>query len=219
MAAGKMTKYVSPKKAMGQRLNKRQKSEVKRLIAGAVDTKTAQTTLTLAASDVVGDIKQVFAGLGSADRIQLKKLNVRYTITPSPTDLVDYVRLIIFRWKEIDTTPPVIDDVLSISFAGDYLLGDYNEVLKQNYHIMYDKVVTLTQSQYYNGMASIVVPNSNGAFIGQANIFGKKLGSKYINGANGGPCDNTIYVLAVSNSTAGTLPAIQMTAQLYFTDA
>lgn len=221
-----MQKFVTSKKVLAaasklarrkaeRKLNNRQRTQVKRLIANTQELKWYDNgqgaTGVLAAGAVTVGLSTVSLGTGDGqrigDRIECKKFRFRYTVIGA--DATNSIRVMLFRWYGDDLIDaPTVAKILQQP-AGFAYNSDVNadEQFQQKYHVMYDAthVTTLTGPN--------IVHKS-------VEIFGRNLGRKYIefNQALTSGVGN-IYLLSISDSIGAPNPSLEWYGRLLYTDS
>lgn len=153
------------------------------------------------------------------DSIKLKKVTCRFQAVGG--DIYNTMRVIIFRYKSDSATAPVVGDVFNTTAPGsEYVLCpvpglEHNEKVQ----ILYDKVVTLPQTNYYT-TSSQITNSSNSVKTWKVTLFGKRLGARtvrYNPGATSGY--GQLYVVSVSDSAILPNPTLYFNAQIEYTDS
>lgn len=210
--------YVSKKRnykktAKAGKLNQRQKKEVKQILHGNLELKTADEGGAPTVSNVP-TVSKWFAlaqGVGNSQRIgnqiDCSHMELSYELTTG--DTTNVLRIIVFQWREDDIAiGPVYTDILyRPNSSVPYTNALYNFDNRGSYKILYDKkhfidadndVVSAFGHKKY-----IKIPHSKIDFNGAGATTGK----------------NMIYVLSVSDSAAAAHPGFINQSRLYYRDA
>lgn len=208
MPRGTMYKY--PRKRTTVPLNRLQKKQVKRIANSGTEYKIFNNNTNSSISQT-GLVVPIFAGGSNGpaqgagdserigDKISLEQIfmNVSAYI-PSGGDLTNYIRMIIFQWK--DRTIPVGTDILVTST--DYL-GLHNYDRRQQYNVLVDKTISLS----FNGPAAKFFNiNLKRKFAKQMTYVGTEVQK------------NGVYAYIVSDSGAVVHPVITWRSRAYYTD-
>jgi len=189
----------------GYQLNKALK-QVKRMIprpewksfdvARAATTITTTATLTNLAAMSPGTGESDFVG----DKVRMKSVLLRMSITPNATAGVNYLRVIVFRDKQSNVgTPPTAATLLQV--ATNYL-SPLNNDNGMRFKVMYDQTFT-------------VDTDANGA---QVQKLYRRL--NYVSEFQAGvaiPITNSTYILEISDQAANG-PSVQWYSRVRYTD-
>lgn len=195
----------------GKGLTKKQKMQVDRQIQKGVEFKFVDREVGVSVLDV-GYIdllagNNISQGIGDSDyigqRIDLQTLMINMSVyTPTsgvtPNDETNFMRVIIFQWK--DDSTPTVQELLS---APSNYLSCYNVSKRQSYKVLWDKIFSITRVG--TNAKSISLKTSNFARVMTFNNVGVSQ-------------KNQIYLLAISDSTAATNPILQYYSRVYYTD-
>lgn len=195
----------------GQRkLNKRQKTQVKRLIGSRTESKIIDTAI-LNVADAAGVFQRLNTpAQGDAyneragDAIKLEKVSWRLSMTYA--DATNVLRMIVFRWGlDASVTSPTTSDVLQALNALAY--PKYQTEVEDRVRILSDRTYALSQ----NGRPNMIVSGS---------LYGKKLGRKTL-GFNQGTTNGVgqVFVLWISDSVAVSHPTIGGYFRMQYEDA
>lgn len=202
----------------GRKLNKREKNEVKRLIAVRQELKfyVSQTSVqTVSSSGVLFQLTNMAQGDTDqdrdGDRLMLKKFFVRGAVQYA--DVTNLFRIIFFQWKPAST--PTISSILlpGPSTAPD-VWSSYAHDSRQQFNILWDKTWHLEGNA--SAATAPLTPSSQKLFkVSISRRFAKQL--QYAGGTTTGT--NQIYYLAVSDSAAVSHPTVTMSVKFHFTDS
>lgn len=221
----------------GKKLTKRQKKEVKTLIARDVETKCFNGSYgedsTVSYNGTMHDLSNISVGTGQGNRIAnlitIKRFWISFYITLGESLLLSpdsycNVRIILFRWREDSAVAtPLLGDILdSVSSLVNYSVQmPYNYNTRQKYEIIMDKIFQVAPEPEYNGSSLEKIaagPDVNK--IRRYAFWGKKLGAKRIkfdDGSNHG--FNKLYACYISDSGTTPHPVINWCSHLYYDDA
>lgn len=223
-------------------LNKVQKKEVDRKINRKIETKLFNEGSSIYGQDLlvdnngtIHDLSTMMAAnmgpdLREGHEVILQKVIFNCEVQASSSvlfsnDAWNTVRIILFRWRE-DTSAqvPLMSNILdttssSVCYSTQF---PYNYKEREKYHILYDKVVKVSQTPLANGSTAYL------AYAGmditrQINVklYGKKLGAKKIqfNDLTGPHGYNKLYALFCSDSTTTPDPIVNWNTQVFYKDA
>lgn len=203
-----MSKHIIKKKVMLKddvKLSKHQKSQVKQIVKGVQQIKYFNTSAAAQLVDWAGAVVRLSSltqGNGdtqrNGDTVKCTSLQMSYSIVnPSPGTiplaLSQLVRVIIFRWLPLDSTPPILGDIMNTTGAAVSVLSQYNDDKREQFEVLYDKLHSLNSVQSgFGGVSSVF------SHYVKCN---KKI--EYLTGTSNGT--SNIYMLYVSdqNPTAG----------------
>lgn len=202
----------------GRKLNKREKNEVKRLIAVRQELKyhVSQTSvLSVGAAGQIFQISDIAQGdtdqTRDGDRLMLKKFFVRGVVQYS--DATNLFRLIFFQWKPA-TTPTIASVLLNGPSGNPDVWSSYTHDLRQQVNILWDKTWHLEGNA--SASTSPLTTTSQRMFkVTIARRFAKQL--QYTGGTTTGT--NQIWYLALSDSSAVGHPTMTMSVKFHFTDS
>lgn len=210
-----------------RKLNQRQKKEVKQIIGKRVESKFfdagfgASNYTSTPAHTCLSLIPQ--GGSDSqrvGDQVKLKKLTLRMQFVGG--DIYNTCRVVVYRYKQ-DTSVqgPITAEVYDSSAPGaEYVLCPVPALEKNDkFHIIWDKIVTLPQTNYYT-TSSQVTSTSNSVKTWVKSFYGRRLGAK---GLRFNPAATTgfghIYVSIVSDSAILPNPTVYLNSRLEYTDS
>lgn len=154
------------------------------------------------------------------DSIKLKKLTVRFQAVGG--DIYNTLRVVVFRFKQ-DTSvgTPGPSDVYNTQATGsEYVMCPVPGLEHADkVHVIYDKVVTLPQTNYYTSSTQIT-QTANSIKTWKLTLFGKRLGAKTIRfnpGATSGY--GHIWMAICSDSSVLPNPTLYVNSQIEYNDA
>lgn len=222
-------------KVLGSRkLTYRQKREVKNIIGRRIETKVAvtyQSGVSVTSSPGIYDLcsssywniaQGTAQGKRIGDEIRLKKIHLRWGALGG--DYFNTMRIILFRFNGSNATAPVIGDILD-GTGEEYVFAPLNWDTRHRYHIIYDRVIALNQTNTFNSSGtaqSAVIDTSNSwKVMRPINLFGKKLGKKSVSWDAGSAStgEDHVYLLVISDSVITPNPQLFYTVQVFYTDA
>lgn len=202
----------------GKKLGKRQVATVKKLIARRQELKYRDyggsyaptttgvmyqiTTIPQGDTDITRD----------GDRLYLKKIYMRGELMAN-TDTYNFVRLILFQWKPT-VSPATVSEILLDGPSGSPdTLSHYSHDHRQNYRILYDKVMKVI------GPASAAAtPNTAATVRNFAGVIYPKLHQlQYLGGTTNGT--SQVYMLIISDSNVVPHPTLNLNFKMMFTDS
>lgn len=165
-----MSKQITKKKVMLRddvKLSKKQKSQVKEMVKGVQQLKYFNVSAGAQLIDWAGavfSLSNPTQGNGdtqrNGDTIKCTSLQISYNIrNPSVVapGLEQVVRVIIFRWLPLDSTPPVLGDILNVTGTLVSLYSQYNDDRREQFEILYDRSHKVTSEQLgASGIGSVV---------------------------------------------------------------
>lgn len=187
------------------------KKYVKRQINRNIETKYVVNQFNPAYVDVFGHfytLNTIQQGLTDGERIgdsiNFKRCFFKYTIVRAATESYNFVRVIIFQYKQNNTVAPSTTTILNGS--NPTYLSQYNYDNRFNYAILYDKIHS--------------VNNDRPAITVRSRTF-NKWAKKKIQFANGTSTQGTnhMYVFVISDSTIPQGPQITGHFVFQYTDA
>lgn len=206
----------------GKHLTKGQKSDVKKIIAAETEMKYNNYNFSQVTVGTTAQFDDISANLiqGISD---LQRVGDRVKLTGSaylrlfvhggqPTQGFDYIRFILFQWRQDSATAPLVADILLNGSSGspDYTSA-YNHDKRSLYNIFYDETFELLGSP-----VNSEPPQSNYA---QHRVLTLKVPLKQVQYIGGGTTGmNHIYALYMSGSAAAN-PSLFYTFKYMFTDS
>lgn len=194
-----------------RKLNKRQKTQVKRLIGSRIESKVTDTAIAPTGIDAAGTFVNVVPpAQGDAynqrdsDVIHLEKLQWRFQLSYGDIPH-NIMRVIIFRWLNDNaavapSTTAVLELVNSLAFT------DYQSE-QQKVQILLDRTFALSEQ---------AIPNR----IFAGSLYGRKLGRKKLTMNQGALTGvDQLYFFFISDSVAVSHPAVTGYARLTYSDA
>lgn len=210
-----------------------QKQQVKAILGSKIESKyfISGYQNTVSNAGTVVDLSLIGQGVGSAertgDKVNLSRVSLIYQVNCSTggafasADAYNALRLILFRWKDDSGNYfPTVADILSLPAAhGDLVMAAYFLDQGENFHIVYDKVVTVFNSPVYTGTGVNVEAGANHSWCsGMMEV--SNLGPRVIEFEGAGTTGSgKLFMLAVSDSTFTPHPNLTLTTQLKYTDA
>lgn len=189
------------------------KSIVKRTLNECKETKyllTSNVPATVPAAGVFHKLSNIAQGVTDSQRIGdaicINKLHLKYTVWAG--DATNLIRVIVFQWKDNDSTAPTLPDILTQAGGtpGYEYYGSYvHDNLGNKFNVLYDKLIGMNLA---SGAPKSVNKNMNMKY------FKKEI--EFV--AGGGNGFNHIYMLAISDSAASTHPSLQFSSYLTYTD-
>jgi hypothetical protein len=135
--------------------------------------------------------------------VVFRELKLRYTITPA--DATNLMRVIVFRWLPLDSTPPTPGQILLTIGSALAPLSVRYPVFPSLYKVYYNKLHDVDTTSKVQVKGRVVIR--------------KKMGiqkTEYNNTSSDGV--GKLYILAISDSAAATHPSIQWYGQLRYND-
>lgn len=213
------TKRRYRRNGRGRKLSKREKAEVKKLIAVRQELKffLSQTNArAVTNSPVIFQITNIPQGVAdtdrTGDRLYLKKAYVRLHVAIG--DFTNMFRIIFFQWKP-NTVPAISgSDILLPGASGsiDYL-SQYNHDNRQEFRILYDRTYNLNG----NGSGASDPITSTSQVIKFIKLRPKLKQLQYAGGSTVGT--NQVYYLAISDSSILPNPTFSMSVKFLYTDS
>jgi len=202
------------------KLNPRQKNQVKRIVNQNVDKKYNEDSITdaypMTTTPVTFQLSIIPQGQTEhrriGDALHLTSVNIRFGMLIG--DSTNNCRIIFYQWKPVSFPSP--SNILSPGIDGTNIdvYSMYNPEYESEYKILYDKQVLL---QGFGTAASPFGPGSEKIF---KKTIAKKLLKKlsYVNGSST-VGSNQFYYLVVSDSLAAANPTLSMKVRFNYTDA
>lgn len=234
MAAGKMYKHIPQRR--GRKLNKRQKLEVKKMIAVKQEHKAFLYDSTATAVTTAGIIKplsDIATGAGynlrAGDQLTVTSLSFKYDIQVGAVGLIaaadqyNSVRVIVFKWyNDSGLGAPATANI--ITAATDPVNAMYDFDGRHLYKVIYDRTHTVFNTPNWNGTAA--APYWSSGIQAHYDcpkvitVSGKKLGKKTIS-YDIGTTDGVgkYYALFISDSAFTPNPTIDFNSEMIFTDS
>jgi len=195
-------------KRSAKRLNKTQKKQIKRLIAGQEEKKftyvlNAQSPPN---SGVIGAMINISQGdtvsTREGDTIKIKKLDLRYNVICA--DATNQLRFIILQWHEDNALDaPTVATILNTASAQGanepYLQSDQ----RLKYKVLFDKTHYLTLA---------------GNACEGGHVILRNIANVQFNTASATQGKNMLYFIAISDSSAVTHPQTNFDSYIQFTD-
>lgn len=138
------------------KLSKQQKSQVKALVKGVQQLKFFNTSNASQLVDWAGAIVAISnptQGNGdtqrNGDTIKCTSLNITYSLRNPATgpNLEQYCRFIIFRWLPLDSTAPVLGDIMNMTGNAIALYSQYNDDRRDQFEVLYDRLHRISSDQ------------------------------------------------------------------------
>lgn len=212
------------RKRKGAKLNKRQATQVKKIIAVRQELKYFQYAtagIAVSASPTIisspflipqGDTDQSRDG----DRLMWAgKVDLRVEAIIGSSDPYNNVRLILFQWHP-NSTPAVEDLLLDGPSEAPDLFSQFNHDKRQEYKILFDKTWKLVGN---GSSASVPYTQASTTGIKRFKISLKKA-RKQVQFAGGGTTGtNKLYLMYMSDSAVTPHPSISYTTKVFFRDS
>lgn len=206
-------------------LNKRQKMQVKRLVAGAQELKylgtvingtnmTNSFTITSLSDVPQGDTDQARDG----DRMKLKKhMDIYCAINTivANTNAVNRVRIVIFQWKP-NTTPVAADIFLTGTSGSIDVSSRYSHDSRQLYKILLDRTWTLVGTGSTG--TSNILTSRNSTTMNRRNLILRKIATQcqFVAATTAGT--NKIWLAHISDQ-ASNYPVMYFGSKIFFSDS
>lgn len=200
------------KRVSGRKLTKREKLEVKKMIAQPVEVKYYNKVLTVQSILYSGNlylISDVPQGIADNDRdgdqLNLTHINLKaeWNASSAATSF-NLCRFIVFQWRP--QTTPTLNLILTGLGAAIAPLAPYTRDTRSMYKILYDKMTVL----------SIANSNSVHAFnLRLRKGYNRRL--QYQGGTTVG--SNQIYILVVTDDGGAPSPQFSYYSQILYTDS
>lgn len=236
MPTGRKRKFGSKRTRAMTKLNRRQKREVKLMLSKEIEHKsfsgsTGAIGITTAGS--VALVSNITQGVGRnsrvGDEVNIKEINFMFNVEVGATGLIaaadtyNNVRIILFKWKMDDGAGlPTTNSILESAGGNPGTLRPYNFDDRHQYHICFDKTITVFNSPIWNGAAVSWQNGVNAHYQSPkpVRIRGKKLGSSKINfDLNAVVGTGNYYFLFISDSAFTPNPTLTLESQIIYTDA
>lgn len=194
-----------------RRLNKRQMSQVKRMISLRQETKVFPiyfNATNVPTTPAIVHLTSISQGVGAQSRIgqeiRLVAMKARYEWRVA--DSTNTIRMIVFQWHGDSTDTPTSADILEddTGGTGQPWLSP-TKFFARNFTVLRDK------------LADIEVA-ANEVITGTWTIPLKKIRKRVTFGASNASGTNHIYILFLSDSTATTHPTLSVFGKLMFKD-
>lgn len=154
------------------------------------------------------------------NKIHLNRMEVRFHMVNSSTDIYNRIRVICFLLKDPETSsatigPPTIGDILEVP---NNLLSYYKKNSQKNYQILYDKMHSTGGCT-----AATVIPSFVGSAVPNFKDFKviydwpKGLPIRYKSSPGAMPITNQIWFIFISDSQAGNHPGLSAYSRINFT--
>lgn len=225
---------ATPSRA-GSKLTKRQKREVKKLIANEAELKylafSQIGTTSTSTPSVVGASFDVAQGVGDQQRvgdrlrwcgfIQLK-IQAVAGFNSATADVYNNVRFVIFQWHP-NSTPAATDVFINGPTGGVDNFSQYNHDKRQMYTILFDKNFKVVSGTNTNASTAVDGHIISGVLSYDIKLKGKKWMApfesevQYVGG--GATATNRLYTMHVSDSAFATHPTIEWTTKIVFRDS
>lgn len=172
-------------------------------------------------SGVITHVSGMAAGFSPIQRVgtqvTLKEYSLRAALYVATSDLVNLVRVVVFRWKPDGGVAPTLPQILdnassSVCYPTEY---PYNWAMRDAFEILSDQTVHLEVEQ----TSSPVTPQGSGGYSSAYLELTVPLGDRKLNftpGANTGR--GQIFVLMVSDSYAISHPSVRWAGRLVYGD-
>lgn len=232
---GKRRKYISRKPTGSKTIKKIARKEAKMVLSRQVENKIHDYTERVNVSEngyIINLMKDFTSGVNSGnlvgDEIYLKSVELRVGFTCAqysligvdPGDPYNDIRLIIFRWHDINVFANATD-ILNIAATQEAPYAMYNHANRSRYTILYDKMIHVENIRQdgtsYN--------QTGGGYSHRSlvkKMYGKSLGAKKIifQGEGGFESVNGLYALIISDSSTLTQsPMIEWHSRVIYEDA
>jgi len=207
------------KKTYGSRLNKRQASQVKRMIRTNQEYKfisIAAAGQSVSSAPTIVRLSSMAQGLGDQDRIgdSIRLLRFQLRAHFVCGDSFNTCRMIIFQWKPMESGFPADSDILlpGPTSASD-ILSQYQTDTKPQFSIIYDTVFRL------------IGDGNSGSPFGPASthyinrMFYPKLKKVQFRAGSSTIMSNGLFGMFISDSTSSVHPQFAFTIKLIYTDA
>lgn len=180
------------------KLSKVQKKQVKELLKSEQQLKWFGVNASNQVIDWAGaviSLSSTIQGAGDTNRngdtLKVTSLSLSYTATNPAVATVglyeQILRFIVIRWLPIDTTPPVLGDILNTTATKASIFSQYNDDRRDQFNVLYDKSHICAAKQ----VASTYVP-----MVAQKFIKAKQR-IEYNAGTSNGT--GKLYLIVVSN--------------------
>lgn len=196
------------KRRRGKPLNRKQKSQVKRIVSAGEETRAFDTYETIAVSNTgsITDLTTIAQGdaVNQREANLINPVSIRLFFTSILGDATNFCRYVVFRWHEDDTfDAPAPSDILALGNLGGiyapFNMTNYGQ--RKNFTILYDSIHRLDASYTTHFEAKKL-----------------KLKKKIVfdTGVNSGK--DHIYLLRISDSTTASHPAMTVYSRVYYKD-
>lgn len=192
----------------GKALNRKQKSQVKKILSANEETRAFDTyeRIQVSSTGSITDLSTIVQGdaVNQREANLVNPVSIRLFFYSEIADSTNICRYIVFRWHEDDTfDAPVPGDVLNLGALASDLqwINMTNYGQRKNFTILYDSVHRLDSSFQHHFEAKKLKLKKKIAFD---------------TGVNTGK--DHIYLLRISDSTAVTHPSMTVYARLYYKD-
>lgn len=196
------------KKAVGSKLNPRQKRQVKTLMGRRMENKYSPfyfENTSVSNLGTITDINNIAQGdtgiTRDGQQIYLKQVKMRMIFVPA--DTTNVVRAIVVQWHDDDTQAPTVADVLENPTNVPFLSPI--KYFSRKFAVLRDVTVGMTLA-------------STGVRYVDVNIFGKRLNKKVSFNSSSTKGKNHIYVLLISDSGATPYPSFSASGYLKYND-
>lgn len=194
-----------------KKLNKREKTQVKRMITANQEIKYYDLSLIGIPVDhygVLHDLTPVNQGSTDTDRIgdqlTLRSVAIRGYAQGSSVSTYNVMRMVLFQWKPNST--PAVGDIMNV-LANTNAPNSFSKWdLKEQYNVLKDWRILLRGTDYQ-------------AQLFYHKISGKKLRKKLQFVAGGNSSNNRVYLLVVTDDGASPYPGITYQSRITYTDA
>lgn len=208
----------------GRKLTKRQKSEVKSLIAVRQEMKyylnniPGTSLVTTANIQLLTSIPQGITDQQRAgDKLMLSpRFHLTYNLEAG--DIYNFIRVIIFQWKPLagpSSYIPVATDILLPGSSGGYdFLSHYDHDTRTDFHILYDRVHRMIG----NAAAPETPFTDNSTHFVKTTVRIPRRQLQFISGSST-DMSNGIYLLMFSDSIIIPNPTISLAVKFMYTDS
>jgi hypothetical protein len=214
-------------------LSPKQKQQVRAMLSSQLETKQKTFGVNAVAVTTAGTCYDMTALVQDntesgrvGDRVQLKSVDFRYTITVGATGLIaaadqfNTVRVIIFKWRENDavdspTTAKLLDVIAG--YPTSILLPNRN--LEHQYKVYYDKTHVVYNTPLWNGAAVAWYHGVGGTMCTDNHHISGPLGFIEFEPPAGFQGEGNLYLFVGSDSAFAPNPTITCLANIRYTDA
>lgn len=207
---------VAPRR--GRKLNKRQKNEVKRIIAVRQELKffvTPTNAFQISSTGVTFPLTLVTQGdtdqTRDGDRLYAKKMYVRGYIEIS--DTTNIVRLVFYQWKP-NSTATLGDIFLPGPTGAIDVDSHYNHDTRQQFKILWDRTFVLEGNQ-----SAATAPVTSASIRRFQMVLSRGMNRQLQFNGGGTAATNHIYYAAISDSGIANHPELTMSTKFMFTDS
>lgn len=212
----------------GRKLNVRQKREVKRIVGHTEEVKYHYAGQGATGVNNSGTILNLFtpaqgvAGINArtGDIVHLKGMRLQFQAIGG--DIYNTMRVVVFRWKSPSGTNPTLADVFDTNATGaEYVMCPCPaQGAQQKVEVLYDKVVTLPQTNYYTS-SSQITGTSASVKTWSKQLFGKHLGAKVVRFNPGTTVipSGSLWMYLISDSAIPSNPTMYVNVRVAYVNA